>query len=116
MKVSTVRRPWPWARAPRPAGASRGAKKRPAVLTLEAHEERAVPAILWTNQGSAGSDTDGFNAVYGANAAAARAIVSQAITDWDSVIVNFNYANVGTAGNAPTADTYRLTVNARTFS
>jgi Ca2+-binding RTX toxin-like protein len=83
---------------------SAGRRFRP---SLESLEGRDVPStIVWLNQGSATNDSDGFNAAYGSNAATARAIVNEAIADWQRVIVNFNYANVGTSGNAPFANTY----------
>ncbi|VTT97802.1 ipt tig fg-gap repeat-containing protein : Integrins alpha chain protein OS=Chthoniobacter flavus Ellin428 GN=CfE428DRAFT_5229 PE=4 SV=1 [Gemmataceae bacterium] len=55
-------------------------------LSVEVLEAREVPAILWVNRGN-----DGFDAVYGANAAAARAVVDQAIDDWEAAIPSFNY-------------------------
>jgi hypothetical protein len=55
-------------------------------LSVELLEAREVPAILWVNRGN-----DGFDAVYGANAAAARAVVDQAIDDWEAAIPSFNY-------------------------
>jgi hypothetical protein len=50
---------------------------------------------VWTNRGSAFSDTDSFNAVFGANADTARAVVDAAIQDWEGIIQNFNYLNGG---------------------
>ena len=37
---------------------------------------------------------------------------SSALSDWGAVIQNFNYANVGTPGNAPAANTYTLNITA----
>lgn len=80
---------------------------------LETLEDRQLlSTIVWTNRGSANSDTDGFNANLGANAALARTLVDAAIDDWEAVIQNFNYANVGTPGNAPFANQFTLTLSA----
>src|SRR5262249_49881476 len=73
---------------------------RPACEPLE---DRTVPStILWTNRGSAAADTDGFNAVYGTRADAARAVADAAVRAWQNVIANFNYSD-GT-------NTYQLTI------
>jgi hypothetical protein len=48
---------------------------------------------VWTNRGSDTSDTDHFNAVFGANAGTARAVIDAALRDWENIIVAFNYAN-----------------------
>src|SRR5262245_17375372 len=107
---------WKWPRARRAPVPTRKPKPRGSTyLNVEPLEDRAVPAIIWANQGSGGSDTDNFNAIYGANAAVARTIVSQAISNWNQVITNFNYANVGTPGNSPAANTYTLNVDAAVF-
>ena len=61
-------------------------------IAVERLESRTLlSAIVWTNEGSATNDSDGFNAVFGADAGIARADVQQALTDWDRVIANFNY-------------------------
>lgn len=49
-------------------------------------------AIVWSNKGTGTTDSDGFAATYGSNAAIARTIVDRAVADWNSVITNFNYA------------------------
>jgi hypothetical protein len=79
---------------------------RPRRLRMECLEERALMAIVWTNRGT----TDAFNTWYGANAATARSIVDHAIADWNRVITNFNYQNVGTPGNAPLANTNEIEI------
>ena len=61
-------------------------------LGFEQLEDRTLLAINWANQGSAGSDSDGFNALFGGNAPLARDIVNRAIFDWSRVILNFNYS------------------------
>ncbi len=82
-------------------------------LAVERLEDRTLPStILWANRGAPGADTDGFQAVYGANAAQARTVVDAAIDDWEAVIQNFNYRNVGTRGNAPAANTFTLQISA----
>ena len=82
--------------------------------SFEDLEGRALLAnIIWANQGDTAQnpyDADTFDHYYGANAPLARSIVLQAIADWDRVIVNFNYANVGQSGYAPQANTYYLYV------
>jgi hypothetical protein len=84
---------------------ARRARRRQA-LGLEALEDRRVlSTIIWTNRGA-----DNFG-IYGADADRARQIVDQAIQQWAQTIVSFNYANVGTFGNAP-QNAYRLTINA----
>jgi hypothetical protein len=61
---------------------------------LETLEDRTLPStIVWINRGSATSDSDNFNAVFGANAATARADVDAALAAWQGVIQNFNYAD-----------------------
>src|SRR5262249_11224339 len=82
-------------------------------LEVEDLESRMLlSTIVWTNRGSAASDTGSFNAVYGSNAAAAQSIVDQAIVDWQNIIGNFNYANVGQPGSAPQANTYTVSISA----
>lgn len=75
-------------------------------------DRRLLSTIVWANQGTANSDSDAFQATYGANAGTARAIVREAIRDWQGVIEDFRYSNVGTEGNAPLANTYQLTIQA----
>src|SRR5690242_15593046 len=90
--------------------------RRQAHLVIENLEDRQLlSTIVWMNRGSATSDTDSFNARFGNNAAQARAIVDQAINAWEAVIDNFNYANVGTAGNAAVANTFSLSLSADSF-
>jgi hypothetical protein len=80
--------------------------RRPEVECLEG---RTLPAfgslftnIVWLNEGSPGSDTDNFAATYGAaNAAAARAVVEQAINAWELAISDFNYAGANIILNSP---------------
>lgn len=57
-------------------------------LAVEELTDRINPStILWANQFT----NSNFDAVYGANAAAARGVVNQAIADWQNAIPNFNY-------------------------
>ncbi len=73
---------------------------------LETLEDRTVPStILWTNKGDANNDRDGFNSVFGSNAAVARNVVDYALLSWQSVISSFNYSD------ASLRDTYEMTVN-----
>jgi hypothetical protein len=66
----------------------------PKRLELECLEERQLlSTILWANRGSATSDSDGFNSVYGPNAATARAVVDAAILGWQNVISDFHFAD-----------------------
>ena len=46
--------------------------------------------IRWANRGSAANDSDGFNGIFGANAAAARNVVQRAVDDWRRVFPNLN--------------------------
>ncbi len=70
-------------RTPRPKP-----RYRPAFLTLE---DRVVPStITWDNRGQT---SDGFAAVFGANANVARSDVDAALADWANLISNFNYSN-----------------------
>lgn len=60
---------------------------------LECLEDRLVPSsVTWTNRGQ---DSDNFGTVFGSNAALARSVVDEAITEWTSVITNFNQDNGG---------------------
>jgi len=107
-----TRSPQPSRRETTRSASSRRASRR-RLFTVETFESRTLlSTIVWSNMGSAMSDTDSFNAIYGTNAAAARTIVQTAIQAWEQVIQNFNYANVGTPGNAPTANTYTLNISA----
>src|SRR5262245_52789171 len=83
-------------------------RRRPS-LGLELLEDRLVPStITWVNRGSPGNDSDSFQAIYGANAAAARAIVDTAISAWEQVIVAFHHVD-------PADDNYQLSVSAQQF-
>src|SRR5262249_45147738 len=74
-------------------------------FALERLEDRLVPStILWTNRGSATSDSDGFNNVFGTSAETARGVVAAALRAWQDVIESFNYSDV------KLNDTYRMTV------
>jgi hypothetical protein len=54
-------------------------------------EDRVVPStITWDNRGQT---SDGFAAVFGANANLARFDVDNALYDWQNLISNFNYSN-----------------------
>ncbi len=80
------------------------ARGRYARLVIEDLEDRnLLSTIVWTNRGNAASDTDGFNAVFGANADTARAVVDAAILDWEGIIQSFNYLGGG--------NTFGLTVS-----
>jgi hypothetical protein len=58
---------------------------------LEGLEDRTVPSnIVWTNRGQV---SDGFAAEFGADAAMARADIDAALSDWATLITNFNYAS-----------------------
>jgi hypothetical protein len=57
-------------------------------------EDRTVPStFVWTNRGNSILDSDGFNAVFAGNAATARAVVDAALSSWQNIISNFNFAN-----------------------
>jgi hypothetical protein len=63
-------------------------------LQGEQLEDRTLPStIVWTNRGSDTSDTDHFNAVFGANADTARAVIDAALRDWENIVVAFDYAD-----------------------
>lgn len=55
-------------------------------LAVEPLEVRDVPAIVWANRGS-----DDFGTFFGSSANAARAVVDQAIADWNAAVPAFNY-------------------------
>jgi hypothetical protein len=63
------------------------------LCTEELEARTLLSTIVWTNRGSATVDTDHFNAVFGANAGSARAVVDTALADWENIITNFNFAN-----------------------
>jgi hypothetical protein len=85
-------------------------------LPLEVLEpRRLLSTIIWGNDGGVPGrrgDPDQFGAVFGPYATIARADVRQAIQDWEQVIANFDYTNVGTSGNATVSNTFLLSVNA----
>jgi hypothetical protein len=63
-------------------------------LNLGSLEDRLLlSTIIWVNRGSAASDSDQFNKVFGGNAAAARAVVDSVLSLWQSIIQNFNFAD-----------------------
>lgn len=63
-------------------------------LEVEPLEERTLlSTIVWGNRGTVQSDRDGFNAVFGSQAAAARNVVDAALRSWAQVIDRFNYAD-----------------------
>jgi hypothetical protein len=78
----------------------------PVCETLE--DRRLFSTIHWANEGTATSDTDGFNAVFQANAPAARAVVSAALMAWQRIITNFNYSDPSLD------DTYQMTISMST--
>jgi hypothetical protein len=55
---------------------------------------RSVNGILWLNRGDA---SDGIDAIFGANAAAARSVIDAAIASWNELVTNYNYGD-GTNG------------------
>jgi hypothetical protein len=60
-------------------------------ITLEPLEDRSLlSTIHWTNRGSASNDSDHFNAMFGANANAARLVADAAFAAWSKVITNLN--------------------------
>lgn len=80
---------------------------------FEQLEKRELLAIMWMNQGTASNDADSFNARFVANADLARAIVSRAVSDWNAVITNFNYAeDLDGNPNNNLNNTFNLTVRA----
>jgi Ca2+-binding RTX toxin-like protein len=62
------------------------------VLCCEPLEERKLlSTITWTNRVTG----DNFGTYFGTNANQARAIVDRAISDWEAIIINFNYSGGG---------------------
>ena len=79
---------------------SRSAQKRLAKSICEQLETRRLLATIgWSNRGNSSNDSDGFNALFGSGANAARFVCDRAIADWEDVIVNFNYNGGGNAFN-----------------
>ncbi|HEY7087218.1 MAG TPA: hypothetical protein VH518_03955 [Tepidisphaeraceae bacterium] len=64
---------------------------------------RLLSSIVWSNRGSGANDTDGFGSVFGVNVNIARSAVDAAISSWQNIINNFNYAGGG--------NTYTLTIS-----
>jgi hypothetical protein len=62
--------------------------------------------IVWGNE-----DNPYFEVDFGSNANIARAIVRQAVSDWEQLIVDFGFTHVGRPNYAPTANTFYLGVN-----
>lgn len=72
----------------------RKAKRLRACPVLEPLEARTVlSTIRWLNRGSAASDSDGFNAVFGANAASARTVVDGVIRAWERLVADLRYTD-----------------------
>src|SRR5262245_15189029 len=68
----------------------------PRSLRFESLEDRRLLSVInWSNEGNAGNDSDGFNGVFGPQAAQARLIVERAILDWEEVIVDFHHTGGG---------------------
>jgi hypothetical protein len=62
------------------------------ILGIERLERRDLPAIMWANEFvTSGPDDANFD-TYQTNEVIARDIVHRAITDWNAVLTNFNYA------------------------
>jgi hypothetical protein len=116
--VSPELTPMPMKNLKRRANSSRAASRTRtwSSLRLEPLESRSLLSnIIWVNDGGVPGrgDADHFDAIYGPDAAKARADVRQAISDWQQVLVNFNYQNVGQPGWAPVANTFFLKVTAQ---
>src|SRR6516162_7425856 len=74
---------------------------------IEALEDRRLLSnIVWTNPFN-----PAFEADFGPNADIARAIVRQAIQDWEQLIVDFGFTKVGQPGYAPNANTFDLGID-----
>ncbi len=54
--------------------------------------------FVWTNRGSASSDTDRFNSTFGANASLARGVVDAVFASWERVVTNLNHSLFGGPG------------------
>src|SRR5262245_48062108 len=79
-----------WFRTFRLPNATTTRRKSTRRLVLEQLESRTLLATInWTNRGSPTNDSDGFNAVFGANAEIARNDVQAAIFYWQRVIADF---------------------------
>src|SRR5262245_63341805 len=84
------------ASATRPLPNSHNARFRPAAELLESRE--VLSTITWLNDGF-----DGFETAFGAaGAEPARAVVREAIADWQATIASFNYPGGGSSSVTPT--------------
>jgi hypothetical protein len=94
------------------SGSTRSTSRRrnPYHARLEALEDRRLLSTIdWINYGTAGIPAD-FVRVFGHQAPLAVSIVKHAIADWERVIVNFNYTNVGQSGYAQLPNTLQLDI------
>ena len=88
------------------AGKSRRESRR---LGYEHLEYRRLMAVIeWANR----SD---FDTEFGANTAAARAVIDRALLDWGAVISSFNYRNVGQSGWSP-VNAFRVNISVENLS
>src|SRR6516162_11053352 len=82
-------------------------RQRRHIAQLEPLEERSLLSnIIWTDPFN-----PAFEADFGPNANIARAIVRQAIQDWEQLIVDFGFTKVGQPGYAPNANTFDLGID-----
>ncbi len=97
MKLSWLRSPFNSARRRR--------SLRRGLIGFESLESRQMLAITWVNQGTAQFDADQFNATFGGQAQAARTVVNQASSMWDTVLsgVNFSLTVVAAVPSNPNA-------------
>ncbi len=102
--------------------ASAGRTARATAMCEQLELRRLFSTFIWANRGSAASDTDGFNSVFGSRAALARQVIDADLTTWGTVISNFNRAggdntysvniSMATSGTSNGASTSGITVDA----
>jgi hypothetical protein len=87
-------------------------------LSIERLENRRLLAIIWANEFvTSGPDNPDFAIYSSNNEAVARQIVNRAISDWNAVLTNFNYAEDSDANpNNNLNNTFNLKVLAQPLS
>ncbi len=78
-------------------------------LEFECLENRAMmSSIVWENRAD-------FDTEFGADTAAARQVIDQALLDWGGVIESFNYRKVGQSGWSPSSS-YTININVKNLN
>ncbi len=92
----------------------RSAEKENRVAYDPLESRQLLATINWVNPPNT---AQGFYSAFGGeNIPVVNSIIGHAIDTWEGYISNFNYNNVGTAGNAPQANTFNISMTMVDFT